>query len=149
MAVFAAVSVGVLAIVATTGCAWLLFGPCGMYGCPRTYVKSLPPRDNPLALALERSVEQNGIEAVLNAVVNAQSGMPADTPCAQAAVAGCHYSILLQMDRLPIYNLNERPWCSLLAVTVEVRARAGPRIGTLIYHPTTCPAAIPSDPPAE
>jgi len=145
MPMFAIVSAGVLAIVATTGCAWLLFGPCGMYGCPRTYVTSLPPRDNPLALALSTPMDQERVESTLSAVVKAQSGVPANTPCAEAAVPGCRYSILLQMKRYNVTAPGAQVWCSLLAVVVEARARIRP----LIYHPAACPDAIPSNHPAE
>jgi hypothetical protein len=149
MAVFAAVSVGLLAIIATTGCAYLLFGPCGMYGCPRNQVMSLPPRDNPLALALSTRTDQERVESILNAVVNAQSGAPANTSCAEAAVAGCRYSILLQTVRGSPTMVYEEKGCSLLEVAVEGRTRSGPRIGSLRYRPTTCPAAIPSNRPTE
>ncbi len=147
--IFAVVSAAVTAIVATTGCAFLLFGPCGMYGCPRIYVTSLPPRDNPLALALSTPVEQDRVEPVLNAVVNAQSGVPANTSCAEAAVAGCRYGILLQMERRGPVTSPEKLGCSLLEVAVEARSRSGARIGPLRYRPTTCPVAIPPPRPPE
>lgn len=148
MAIFAAVSAGVLAIVATTGCAWLLFGPCGMYGCPTIRVTSLPPRDNPLARALSTPTDRERVDSIPSAVVNAQSGMPASTACAEAAVAGCRYSIPLQTKRVHV-GMNELVGCSFLDVAVEARTRGGPRIASLGYRPMTCPAAIPSDRPAE
>ena len=120
-----------------------------MYGCPRTQVTSLPPRDNPLALALSTATDQQQVGPILSAVINAQSGASANSSCAEAAVAGCLYSILLQVGRASPVMPFEKQGCSLLEVTVERSARGGPRIGRLEYRPTTCPAAIPSDRPAE
>ena len=147
MAVFLAVSAGVLAIVAATGCAWLMSSNT-TYGGARTQVTSLLPRDNPLALALSTPTDQERVGSILNAVVNAHSGVPANTPCSEAPVAGCRYTIPLQTTRVHV-GKTENAGCSLLEVIVEARAGAGRRISPPVYRPMTCPAAIPSGRPTE
>lgn len=147
--IFAVVSAAVTVVMATTGCAYLLFGSCGWHGCPRLLVTSLPPRDNPLALALSRPTDRDRVEAVLNAVINAQSGVPAHTPCAEAAVAGCRYSILVQNEQVGPPASPMRVGCFLVDAAVEARSRGGARIGPLKFSPMTCPAAIPPVRPAE
>jgi len=141
--VFAAVSAAVTVVMATTGCAYLLLGRCGMYDCSRLQVTSLPPRDNPLAQALSTPTDGDRVEPTLNAVIDAQSGVPATTPCAEAAVAGCRYSILLQTRQVGPLTSPMDVSCFLLDATVEARSRGGARIGALKYSLTTCPAAIP------
>jgi hypothetical protein len=98
---------------------------------------------------LSTPTDQERVESILSAVVNAQSGAPANSSCAEAAVVGCRYSILLQMGRGSPVMAFEQMGCSLLEVAVEGRPRGGPRISGLRYRPTTCPAAIPSDRPKE
>lgn len=141
--VFAVVSAAVTVIMATTGCAYLLLGSCGLYGCPRLLVTSLPPRDNPLALALSTPTDRDRVEAVLNGVINAQSGMAATTPCAEAAVAGCRYTFLVQNEQSGPPASPMKVGCFLLDVAVEARSRGGARLGPLKISPTACPAAIP------
>jgi hypothetical protein len=140
--IFALVSAAVTAVMATTGCAYLLFGPSHLY------VTSLPPRDNPLASALSTPTDRGQVEPILNAFIAGQPVVPANTSCADAAVAGCRYRILLQQDQIgQVIRLSSG--CVLLDAHVEAGFRGGARIGMLKFSPTTCSAAIPPLRPPE
>jgi hypothetical protein len=132
------VSAAITIVVATTGCAYLLFGRCGLYGCPYTQLRSLPPRDNPLAQILERPAKREEVESRLNAGVRGQIGAPASSPCDQAAVGGCRYSILVEEERVSFGAPNQRIQCQLLDIAVI--DRAGDRsIARPVYRNTPCP----------
>jgi len=145
MVEFAAVSAGVLALIATTGCAWM-FGPCGLSGCPQgIQYMSLPPRDNPLALALATPTDGQQVFSVLSAAVSAQSGESANALCSEAAVAGCRYDIAVRTKRVYVGRI-EDAGCSVLKVTV---AGGGRSIRLLLFAGLTDAAAIPSGCPKE
>ena len=119
----AAVSAGMMVIVASTGCAYLLFGPCGMYGCPVVEVTSLPPQDNPLARRLAQRTALERVESPLTDVVQAQYGLlehrwPAEPQCEWVAAVGCRYRVPVREQRVSWSGQAEEMGCYILDVAV-------------------------------
>jgi len=122
------------------GCHVLMVFPCLALVC-RLTVSSLPPRDNPLSLALGHATDIEKIESALTAAVRKQDGtLGSQWPapgCVQFAAVGCRYSIATETSRQEGFSSKSRG-CGLLDVAVY-DSPEGPVVRRLGYRTMPCP----------
>jgi hypothetical protein len=121
-AIAGAISAGVAAVLAGTGCTYLLF-PCGIYGCPQPAVTSLPPQDNLVARELAQSTSLTYVETKLTELARAQYGLlehrwPVPAQCEVVCAVGCRYQIRVRQEKVSWNGSSEEMGCFILELVV-------------------------------
>lgn len=127
-----------------SGCHALLLFPC-LLNCS-TWVKSLPPRSDPIARALARGSDVNTLDAAMTTAVRTQltgAGPQSQQPpdCAQTPAIGCRYSVLVKVDRQIVLQTEPRG-CGMMDVVI-VGGAEGAEARRSGFREVSCPAEPP------